>query len=255
VQPLEGDERIEANLRYRRKREDKRFYDDVKTIVDEFADGSDDMIHPWSSDIVEGMNKFFTKFLPKDRTYGMSIENRVRLHLAVCIDSISYVETYQRLAQKLGLELGEVTKEMNKLLDIRKRYLRKHRKKKKTRATRKRKYYEKLREQSSKMVQENRKNLLYGSGITGVFAEDRPPEPSASLPAATITEETAATMGGTNSREGPDGKVEWRCQQCLLWGHRRTSSSACLKNKKRLSERLSVERIIDENQREISEGA
>jgi hypothetical protein len=128
VQPLEGDERMGANLRYRRKREDKRFYDNVKTIVDEFADGSDDMIHPWSSDIVEGMNKFFTKFLPKDRIYGMSIENRVRLHLAVCIDSIGYVETYQWLAQKLRLELGEVTKEMNKLLDVRKRYLRKHRK-------------------------------------------------------------------------------------------------------------------------------
>jgi hypothetical protein len=66
VKPLEGDERMEANLRYRRKREDKRFYDDVKIIVDEFADGSDDMIHPWSINIVEGMNNFFTKFLPKD---------------------------------------------------------------------------------------------------------------------------------------------------------------------------------------------
>jgi hypothetical protein len=66
------------------------------------------MIHPWSSDIVEGMNKFFTKFLPKDRTYGMSIENKVRMHLAVCIDSIGYVSTYERLAQKIGLELGVV---------------------------------------------------------------------------------------------------------------------------------------------------
>jgi hypothetical protein len=99
VHALVGDERIEANLRYRRKREDKRFYDDVKTIVDLFADGSGDMIHPWSSEIVEGMNRFFTKFLPKDRSYGMTIENRVRLHLAVCIDSIGYVETYRRLAQ------------------------------------------------------------------------------------------------------------------------------------------------------------
>jgi hypothetical protein len=134
VKPLEGDERREADLRYRRKREDKRFYDDVKTIVDEFADGSDDMIHPWSSDIVEGMNKFFTKFLPKDSTYGMSIENKVRIYLAVCIDSIGYVATYERLAQKIGLELGEVHKAMNKLLDARKCYLRKHRKLKKTRA-------------------------------------------------------------------------------------------------------------------------
>jgi hypothetical protein len=82
----------------------------------------------------------------------MTIKNRVRLHLAVCINSIGYVETYRRLAQKLGMELGQVHEEMNKLLDVRKRYMRKHRKLKKTRATRKRKYYEKLREQSSKMV-------------------------------------------------------------------------------------------------------
>jgi hypothetical protein len=87
------------------------------------------------------------------------------------------------------------------------------------------------------------------------FAEDGPAEPAASLPAATITQGTATITQGTNSREGADGKVEWRCQQCLLWEHRRTSSLACLKNKKRLSERLSVERIIDENQRDISEGA
>jgi hypothetical protein len=162
----------------------------------------------------------------------LSIENRVRINLAVCIDSIGYVATYGRLAQKLGLELGEVHEEMNKLLDVRKRHLRKHRKLKKTRATRKRKYYEKLRQQSSKMVQENRKNLLYGPGITGVFAEDRPSEPAASLPAATMTEETAMIIGGTNSRKGPDGKVEWRGQQCLLWEHRQISSSACFKNKK-----------------------
>jgi hypothetical protein len=144
VRPLTGVDRQEANLRYRRKREEQIFYENVKTIVDEFADGSDDMIHPWSSDIVEGMNKFFTKFLPKDRNYGMTIENRVRIYLAICIDSIGYVATYHRLAEKIGLELGAVHKAMSKLLDVRKRYLRKHRKKKKTRATRKRKYYEKL---------------------------------------------------------------------------------------------------------------
>jgi hypothetical protein len=78
------------------------------------------MIHGWSSDIVEGMNKFFTKFLLKDRTYGMTIENKVRIHLAVCIDSVGYQSTYGRLAEKTGLELGQVQQEMNRLLDVRK---------------------------------------------------------------------------------------------------------------------------------------
>jgi hypothetical protein len=98
------------------------------------------------------------------------------------------------------------------------------------------------------MVKENRKSLLYGSGITWVFAEDRATKPEteavASLPAATITE-------GTNKREGANIKVEWRCQHCQLWGHRYTSSNACLENKKRLF----VGRIVDETKAAIGEGA
>jgi hypothetical protein len=97
-------------------------------IVDEFAEGADDMLHGWSTDIVEGFNKFFTKFLPKDRTYGMSIENKVRIHLAICIDSAGYVETYRRLSDKIGVNLGKVHEEMNRILDVRKLYLRKYRK-------------------------------------------------------------------------------------------------------------------------------
>jgi hypothetical protein len=50
----------------------------------------------------------------------MTIENKVRIHLALCIDSIGYVETYQRLAEKIGLELGKVHMEINMLLDVRK---------------------------------------------------------------------------------------------------------------------------------------
>jgi hypothetical protein len=49
------------------------------------------------------MNKFFTKFLPKDRTYAMTIENQVRIHLAIYIDSVEYEETYSRLAEATGL--------------------------------------------------------------------------------------------------------------------------------------------------------
>jgi hypothetical protein len=76
---------------------------------------------------VEGMIKFFTNFLPKDRNSGMMIESKVRIHLAVCIlASIGYVVTYQRLAEKIGLELGEVHNAMNKLPDVRKHYMRKH---------------------------------------------------------------------------------------------------------------------------------
>lgn len=37
------------------------------------------------------MNKFFTKFLPNDRTYAITIENKVQIYLAVAIYSAGYI--------------------------------------------------------------------------------------------------------------------------------------------------------------------
>jgi hypothetical protein len=100
VRTLEGEARKISDLRYRNKETPQRFnlYLDVKAIVVKFAEQSADMLHGWSSDIVEGMNKYFTKLLPKDRTYAMTIENQIRIHLAIFIDSVGYIETYTRLA-------------------------------------------------------------------------------------------------------------------------------------------------------------
>jgi hypothetical protein len=82
------------------------------------------MLHGWSTDMVEGMNEFFTEFLPKDRTYGLTIDNRVRIYLAICIDSVGYQETYSRLAIKAGTEVGNVQAEMKRQLDFEKEYRR-----------------------------------------------------------------------------------------------------------------------------------
>jgi hypothetical protein len=208
---LEGLEREEADLKYREKNTSngKTFYDDVRVIVDEFAEGADDMLHGWSTDIVEGFNKFFTKFLPKDRTYGMSIENKVRIHLAICIDSAGCVETYRRLSDKIGVNLGKVDKDMNILLDVRKLYLRKYRKRLVVRTKKKLIFFKKLWTQATKMVKENRKNLQYGSGISGPFAED-------SQMAGTRTRTPTKTATTENSRAGMNGKTEYQYRHCAL---------------------------------------
>jgi hypothetical protein len=84
------------------------------------------------------------------------------------------------------------------------------------------KFYDKLREKAEKFIKENRKDLRYGSGITGPFREDnvRP-----------------TRAGGEkmqlNSRAGRGGKVEFQCPHCEKWGHQRVSSKACLKNPSR----------------------
>jgi CHAD domain-containing protein len=102
----------------------------------------------------------------------MLIENKVRIHLAICIDSAGYVETYRRLSDKIGVNLGKVHEEMNRTLDVIKLYLRKYRKRLVVRTKKKLIFFEKLRTQATKMVKENRKNLQYGSGISRPFAED-----------------------------------------------------------------------------------
>jgi hypothetical protein len=119
------------------------------------------------------MIKFFTKFLPKDRTYGMMIKNKVRIHLAICIGSVGYQSTYGRLAEKTGLGLEQVQQEMNRLLAVRKVYKRNYRKKTVNKIRRKTKFYDKMRENSAKLITENKKDLQYSSGIAGPFKEDR----------------------------------------------------------------------------------
>jgi hypothetical protein len=48
--------------------------------------------------------------------------------MAIFIDSAGYVETYRRLSEKIGVNLGKVHQDMNRLLDVRKLYIRKYRK-------------------------------------------------------------------------------------------------------------------------------
>jgi spore cortex formation protein SpoVR/YcgB (stage V sporulation) len=173
--PLEGEERKISDLRYRNKETSQglKFYLDVKDIVVEFAEQSADMLHGWSSDIVEGMNRFFTKFLPKDRTYAMTIENQVRIHLAICIDSAGYQETYSRLAEATGLRLGSINENLNRLLNDEKQYRPKYRKRSYVKINCRWKCFGKLRENTNKLVRENRKNLRYVPDIAGPFKEDR----------------------------------------------------------------------------------
>jgi hypothetical protein len=112
--------------------------------------------------VVEGMHKFFTKFLPKDRTYGLTIE----IYLAICIDSVGYQETHSRLAIKAGTEVGNVQAEMNRQLNFEKEYRRNYRKRAHVK-NRKVKFDDKLREKAEKLIKENRKELRYPLWIMG----------------------------------------------------------------------------------------
>ena len=82
----------------------KRFHDDVNELLSSFFGSLEDVWHPFDTNITEGINKFLTKFLPKDRTYCKTIENSVRVHLAIIIDSIGYCRGYSRILKEIGVK-------------------------------------------------------------------------------------------------------------------------------------------------------
>jgi hypothetical protein len=53
---------------------------------------------------VESLNKLLTKFLPKDRTYCNTIENKSRIHLWLGLQTVGYKKFYKRLFEQTGIE-------------------------------------------------------------------------------------------------------------------------------------------------------
>jgi hypothetical protein len=117
----------------------------------------DEKLHECDTNIVEGLNKFFTKFLHKDRTYAMTIENKVRIYLAAAIDLVGYTNVYERIAEKIGFTYCEVQKELNLQLNQVKSYRRTYRKKELTKIRRMRKFYQKLSDGEKKLAEASRK--------------------------------------------------------------------------------------------------
>jgi hypothetical protein len=226
VRDLEGTERKEADLKYREKitSDGKNIYDDARVIVDEFAGGADDMLHGWSTDIgVEGTNKFFTKFLPNDHTYGMTIENKVRIHLAICIVSVGYIETYRRLSDKIGVNLGRNHKDVKRLLDVRKLYMRKYRKRLVVRTKKKLNFFRSFgaaQRRWQKKPEELTIRIRHQRTIRGRLTNGW-----------ATNEDTNEDCTNRERQSRENGKTEYQCRHCAVWGHMRTSLKACLKNK------------------------
>jgi hypothetical protein len=53
------------------------------------------LFHQYDTNRVEGFSKFLTKFLPKDRIYCQTTENKARTMLAAGPQSIGYQQFYE----------------------------------------------------------------------------------------------------------------------------------------------------------------
>jgi hypothetical protein len=77
VKKLEGPERQEVMLKYCCKQKNAFFYLQVKELFEEFYSLLDEMMHGWDTNIVKGMNKVFTKFLPIVKYLALSTIKKV----------------------------------------------------------------------------------------------------------------------------------------------------------------------------------
>ncbi len=144
-------------------------YEQFKNLQDEFMeeDKLHQLFHWWDTNAVKGFNKLITKFLPKDRTFCKTNENLVRIHLAMCLLSIGYEETYRRLFHLTGLSLGEFNHIYLLAEDQQRRWQRKRRKKLPVKTIRMSNQYKKLREDGKKMIDDRERELTYESGMMG----------------------------------------------------------------------------------------
>jgi hypothetical protein len=62
------------------------------------------LFHGWDMNAVESFNKLLTKFLPRDRTYCNTIENKSIIHLALALQSVGYKKFYKRLSEQTDIE-------------------------------------------------------------------------------------------------------------------------------------------------------
>jgi hypothetical protein len=137
-----------TGLRFRCKQRNQDMYLFMKKHHTDFMEDSKlcQLFHEYDTNNVEGFNKFLTKFLPKDRTYCQTIENKARSMLAVGLQSVGYRKFYGRLFALTGIELREddITSLFLRAKDSDKLWRQLHRRKESVKINRMRHLYQKL---------------------------------------------------------------------------------------------------------------
>ena len=170
--------------------------------------------HQYDTNNVEAFNKFLTKFLPKDKTYCQTIENKARSMLAVGLQSVGYRQFYARVFSRTGIEVLEddITSLFLRKEDADKLWRQLSRRKENVKIARMRDQYRKLRDGVAKLKADNTKALSYGQGMMG--------------PGMQETEEEQQQQ----QQKGRKRKSTGSCPHCGSTGHRRKTSKDCPKN-------------------------
>jgi hypothetical protein len=101
-------ERAEVQYKYRSKTEDSVLYFLQCVEIHEAyttVQGMREFKHPYDTNKCESMNKFVTKFVPKDSNFSGTRNWEGRVMYAVGVDSIGYHGYHHQVYSALGLEV------------------------------------------------------------------------------------------------------------------------------------------------------
>jgi hypothetical protein len=171
------------------------------------------LFHGWDKDAVESFNKLLTRFLPKDRMYCNTIENKARIHVALGLQSVGYKQFYKHLFERTGIQGdGHFINLYVRAEDRMHAWKELYQRLEAVKSRRMEKVYKKLREGRQKLISNNQRDLTYPSGMM----------------LETEAEEKA------RSRKTRSTTGERRCPHCNEDSHQRRTSRLCPKNKRNL---------------------
>jgi hypothetical protein len=221
-----GSDAEKKELRFRCKTTNHAMYLLFKSHHDQFMqeDSLRDLHHPHNTNHVEAFNKLITKFLPKDRTYCKTIENKARIHLAMCIQSVRYRRFYRRLFWRTGIRVDtKYTPLYLRSEDQMKAWRKFYRRKPVVKIARMRNLYQNMREETKKQEADKRKGLQYKSGLAGPHAKEANQDDGAG--------ESAKKQGSPC------------CPHCKSVTHLRRTNKLCVMNPKNIA----AKQKMDEN--------
>ena len=114
-----------AQLKYRNKKDHLPLYIQMKELHDKYV--SDEWLpqiwHMWNTNKNENVNKLITKFVPKTTYLCQTIVAKLRIYVAIGIDSIGQEEYYKRLYKKLGIQYDDtIAKYQHMAMDYQQKY-------------------------------------------------------------------------------------------------------------------------------------
>ena len=135
----------DLKLKYRDKSIHAKFYAQLQPIFQKCLDKIADVYHTYNSNINEGFNKLICKFVPKDRNFNGTKEYKPRVNIAVCIDSVGYLETYVDLFNEMDMKLSYNLVRKLHSMNTRKKYKRNYQQKIEVKRKRIQTFHDKLR--------------------------------------------------------------------------------------------------------------